>query len=260
MRLCIVFAMALVMGVLGQSSSNEPDVSVVTNSPAPEPTTPPPSLITITEAPITSPPSETSTISTEPTTTITTLSTAAPPSGGGATCVQQCLAQSAATVGCRSGADVACVCNSQTYLSLARTCFTNSGCDDISSQQAVQDYGTACSATTTPAETSMSTRSTSHTRTNSGSLTSLTTRTIVFTSGAVVSISRGVSSTITSGFTTVRTGQAGDFATDGGSVPTSGTDGGSANNAALGLGTGHLASAGMMMGLGVIGGIAVLVL
>ncbi|KDN37861.1 hypothetical protein RSAG8_09835, partial [Rhizoctonia solani AG-8 WAC10335] len=261
MRLSVVFALALAMTVLGQTSGNGPEVPTVTAEPAPETSSEPSSLppTTETQMSITPAPEGTATIST---TTPAPTSTAAPPSGGGPTCVQRCLAESATSVGCRSGADLACLCNSGTYLSLARTCFGNSGCDEATSQAAVQDYGTACSATTTPVQTSVSTRpiATSRTRTsNAGSLTSLTTQTLVFTSGAVVSISGGVSSTITSGFTTVRTGQAGDFGEGGGMAPTSGSDAGSANNGALGMKVGHLASAGMMMGLGVVGGIAVLV-
>ncbi|KAJ1306307.1 hypothetical protein OPQ81_011006 [Rhizoctonia solani] len=252
-----------VINALGQTSSNEPDVPDTTVGPTAEPTTKPLSFsMTDTQMTITSAPSGTSTIPTEPSTT-TPVSSAAPPSGGGATCVQRCLAQSASSVGCQSGADLPCVCNSQTYLSLARTCFTNSGCNEDASQAAVQDYGIACSATTTPSGSSISTRSTqptSRTRTNNPSLTSLTTQTLAFTSGEVVSISRGLSSTVTSGFTTVRTGQAGDFATDGGLLPTSGPGAGSNNNGALGMKGGYVASVGMMMGLGVIGGVAVLVL
>ncbi|CAE7214300.1 unnamed protein product, partial [Rhizoctonia solani] len=129
----------------------------------------------------------------------------------------------------------------------------------------------ACTVTTTPVDTSISepTRAptpTSRTRTTSdasatrppnGGSSTLTTQTIAFTSGAVISISRGVSSTITSGFTTIRTGQAGDVGAGGGAAPTSGSDSGGrpANNGAQ---VSRL-SAGMV-GLGLVGGIAVLVL
>ncbi|KAH7335024.1 hypothetical protein B0J17DRAFT_770535 [Rhizoctonia solani] len=261
MRLSLVFVVGLAMNVLGQSITNESEMPTRTVDPTPAPeTTPGPSSPVLTTGiltTITSTPEETP----SETTTPPIASTAAPPSGGGATCVQRCLAQSADTVGCRGGADIACVCSSETYLSVARTCFTSSGCEDTAAQEAVQHYGRACSATTSPAPTSVSTESTSRSRTNSGSLTRITTQTLAFTSGAVVSISRGVASTITSGFTTVRTGQAGDFATGGALVPTSGSDAGSSNNinAAPGMNVGHLSSFGMMMGLGVIGGVAVLV-
>ncbi|CAE6480191.1 unnamed protein product [Rhizoctonia solani] len=260
MRLPIVLTLALAMTVLGQTSSSEPEESTITAEPEPEPESTPWSWSSETQFSITPAP-ESTTMSTM---TAPPLSTAAPPSGGGPTCVQRCLAQSAASVGCSSGADLACLCNSQTYLSRARTCFTDSGCEEAVSQAAVQDYGRACSATSsTPVETSESTWSTTTSRTRSlanvPSVTSFTTRTIAFTSGAVVSISRGVSSTITSGFTTIRTERAGDFGTGGGLAPTSGPDSGSANNSALGVNVGHLGSAGMMMGLGLIGGIAVLV-
>ncbi|KEP47003.1 CFEM domain protein [Rhizoctonia solani 123E] len=260
MRLSVVFALAFAMTVLGQTSSSEPDVITTTDEPEPAPeSTPEPSSppATETEFSITSAPEPT----TMSTTTFPVASTAAPASGGGPTCVQRCLAQSATSVGCSSATDLACLCKSQTYLSLARTCFTDSGCEEAISQTAVQDYGRVCSATSTPTTWSTATPS-SRTRTsiaNVQSATSFTTRTIAFTSGAVVSISRGVSSTITSGFTTIRTEQAGDFGGGGGLAPTSGSDSGSANNGALGMNVGHLTSAGMMMGLGVIGGIAVLI-
>ncbi|CAE7170181.1 unnamed protein product, partial [Rhizoctonia solani] len=140
---------------------------------------------------------------------------------------------------------------SQTYLSVARTCFSSSACDDGLSQSAVRDYAAACTVTTTPVDTSTSestraptpnptpasrTRTTnddSPTRPPNGAST-LTTQTIAFTSGAVISISRGVSSTVTSGFTTIRTGQAGDVP-GGGAAPTSGSDAGGrpANNGTL---------------------------
>ncbi|CUA73156.1 hypothetical protein RSOLAG22IIIB_10596 [Rhizoctonia solani] len=237
MRFPAVFVLALAMSVLGQTNS-EPNVFTPTAdpepSPAPETTLEPSSPLPTSEPPtsITPAPDSSTTPSTIP---LPTPSSAAPPSGGGAT---------------------------QTYLSVARTCFTNSACDESASQAAVQDYGSACGATTTPVESSVgpSTRpaATVTPTPTSRTRTALTTQTIAFTSGAVISISRGVSSTVTSGFTTVRTGQAGDFGDGGGSAPTSGSDAGSANNGALGTSVGHLTSAGMMMGLGVVGGIAVL--
>ncbi|CAE6348800.1 unnamed protein product [Rhizoctonia solani] len=241
MRVSALFALGLATKALAQASSSGPE-------PTPEPTT---TLVFITDS------DTQTTITSTPTSTETTsfpiVSTAAPPTGGGATCVQRCLAEAADSVGCRGGADLECVCASGSYLSMARTCFTNSTCDNELSQAAVQDYGAACGATPTPSETLVTTRSTSLTPTP----ISPTTQTVVLTTSVVVTTPGGATSTVTSGFTTVRTVQNSGLTTGGASAPTTSTGGGSSNGAP-GMNIGHLTSMGTMLSLGVIGGIVVL--
>ncbi|CAE7202751.1 unnamed protein product [Rhizoctonia solani] len=102
------------------------------NTPSPEPT-----------------PTEPEEVNTPP------YSVALPPSEGGPTCVQRCLARSVASAGCKSGVDLACLFNRQvssffvrldlTHTSqpqLAWTCFPSSARDGDLSQLAVQDYAT----------------------------------------------------------------------------------------------------------------------
>jgi hypothetical protein len=70
--------------VITESTGPEP-TPVITSVPAPEPTEPPITVFSSSE---------------KQQTLFTSVGTAAPPSGGGATCAQQCLAQAAAQAGC----------------------------------------------------------------------------------------------------------------------------------------------------------------
>jgi hypothetical protein len=102
MRVFALFALALATKALAQASSSE-------SEPILEPTS---TLVLVTDSDteiiITPTPTPT------PTPTTTTpppiVSTAAPPIGGGATCVQKCLADAASKVGCTGGADLQCIC------------------------------------------------------------------------------------------------------------------------------------------------------
>lgn len=76
------------------------------------------------------------------------------------------------------------------------------------------------------------------------------------TSGAVITFS-GSATTITSGFTTVRTGQLGDFASNGGVEPRPTSDSGSSNRNGA---AGKQGVVGIMLGLGVVSAVAVLVI
>ncbi|CAE6348842.1 unnamed protein product [Rhizoctonia solani] len=93
----------------------------------------------------------------------------------------------------------------------------------------------ACGNGSPSSDISTSSRSTSvtasRTTSYSGTLTSATTQTLVVTSGAVLTLSGGSTTMVTSGFTTTRTGQAGDFATDGAVVQESGTPRPTSNDA-----------------------------
>ncbi|CAE7181630.1 unnamed protein product [Rhizoctonia solani] len=176
-------------------------------------------------------------------------SAALSPSEGGPICVQRCLARRVSS---------SLVRLDLTHTSqLAWTCFPSSACDDGLSQSAVQDYATCDDHTC---------RRKANTHTNFGQwgshttskrrLFQLTTQTVALTSGTAIPISRGMSSTVTSGFMTVRTGQAGTIGTGGGAAATSVSEAGGrqANRSAQ---VGQL-SAGMV-GLVLVGRIAVLV-
>ncbi|KAF8721660.1 hypothetical protein RHS02_08864, partial [Rhizoctonia solani] len=253
MRVSVLFALGLATSVLGQAIT----------SGTPDPTTTTIEFITDTdtETTITSTPTSTSS------STFPIASTAAPPVGGGATCVQRCLAEAADNVGCRGGADLTCVCASGSYLSIARTCFSDSRCDDALSQSAVQDYGSACSVSPTPPQPPVTTPvppptptpTPTPTRTTNAPPAPPTTQTVILTSSVVVTGPGGTASTIASGFTTIRTNQPGSQTTGGASGPSTSAGGGSSNGAA-GVNLGHLASMRTMVGLGVVGAIVVLLL
>ncbi|QRW25556.1 hypothetical protein RhiXN_07505 [Rhizoctonia solani] len=104
------------------------------------------------------------------------------------------------------------------YMSTAQICFNDSFCQNADVQNAIEDYGTVCRNGNQNSGTETSPRSTSptpsRTRSRSDGLTSATTQTFVVTSGAVLTLSGGSTTRIVSDFTTTRTGQVGDFATD----------------------------------------------
>ncbi|CAE7205707.1 unnamed protein product [Rhizoctonia solani] len=248
MKIIAFLALALATRVVAQSASTEPETG-------PESSASP--VFTQSDPPISETP--TPTISgprdTETSTTSITLPTpsATSPVGGGATCVQSCLAKAASQAGCTSSADVPCICQSRIYASTAQSCFSDSACENGASQSAIGDYGTVCRNGNTSSETNQSSRPTSpipsRTKSYSGRLASPTTQTIVITSGAVVTLPGGSATTIVSGYTTTRTGQAGDFADGGAMTP----DPGAGNGATVTRPTVWGYGGGLVV-LGIIGG------
>ncbi|CAE7126085.1 unnamed protein product [Rhizoctonia solani] len=69
---------------------------------------------------------------------------AAPPSGGGATCAQGCLARAATQVRCGGSGDFRCVCNKSEYVGQARACFDQSRCAGSDIGQALEHLDIAC--------------------------------------------------------------------------------------------------------------------
>ncbi|CAE7199024.1 unnamed protein product, partial [Rhizoctonia solani] len=67
---------------------------------------------------------------------------ATPPSGGGATCVQDCLAHAASQVGCGGSGNLRCACNKSAYV--AWDCFGQSGCAGPDIGRALGDLNVAC--------------------------------------------------------------------------------------------------------------------
>ncbi|KEP47001.1 CFEM domain protein [Rhizoctonia solani 123E] len=65
-------------------------------------------------------------------------------SGGGATCVQGCLARAASQVGCGSSANFWCVCKKGAYVGKAWDCFGQSGCPGSDIGKALGDLKSAC--------------------------------------------------------------------------------------------------------------------
>ncbi|CAE6450882.1 unnamed protein product [Rhizoctonia solani] len=266
MRIASILALTLAMRVVAQSASTTPDVTpelstriISTESEPPVSHTPTP---TISDPGITE--TTTSTTTTPPTST----STAPPPIGGGATCVQSCLAKAATQAGCKNSADVPCICQSGVYINTAQGCFSTSACENADVQSAIGDYGTVCRNGNPSSESNQSSRSissaSSRTRRYSGSLSVVTTQTLVVTSGAVITLSGGSATTVSSGFTTTRTGQAGDFATGGPFAPEPGATE-AAGNGAAGNGAPKVHPVawnhgGILVALGVVGGALVLVL
>ncbi|KDN37863.1 hypothetical protein RSAG8_09837, partial [Rhizoctonia solani AG-8 WAC10335] len=79
-----------------------------------------------------------------PRTTLAMTATSGPGSGGGATCVQGCLARAASQVGCGSSANFWCVCKKGAYVGKAWDCFGQSGCPQSDIGKALGDLKVAC--------------------------------------------------------------------------------------------------------------------
>ncbi|CAE6480184.1 hypothetical protein ACGC1H_005296 [Rhizoctonia solani] len=253
MRITSTLTLILAMRVVAQTASTEPDagselstrtISTQSNS-----------LVSDTPTPTISDPGSTEfATGTSTSTTLPPTGTSPPPIGGGATCVQSCLAEAAAQAGCKSSVDVRCICQSGIYISTAQSCFSNSACDNANSQSAIGDYGTVCRNGNGSNQSSRSVSSTlTRTKSYSGSLASPTTQTFIVTSGAVITLPSGSATTITSGFTTTRTGQAGDFATGGAVVPDPRASNAPSNGAIAARSTGWKYG-GILTALGVVGG------
>ncbi|CAE6480206.1 hypothetical protein ACGC1H_005299 [Rhizoctonia solani] len=73
-----------------------------------------------------------------------TSATSGPGSGGGATCVQGCLARAASQVGCGGSANFWCVCKKGAYVGKAWDCFGQSGCPGPDIGKALGDLNVAC--------------------------------------------------------------------------------------------------------------------
>ncbi|CAE6349665.1 unnamed protein product [Rhizoctonia solani] len=222
MRIASIVVLTLALRIFAQSTGTESNngSNLSTSS-----TTESDTLVSVAPTTTISEPENSGTTTTTSTTESPTA-TAPPPVGGGATCVQSCLAKAATQVGCKNLVDVPCVCQSAAYMSTAQICFNDSFCQNADVQNAIEDYGTVCRNGNQNSGTETSPRSTSptpsRTRSRSDGLTSATTQTFIVTSGAVLTLSGGSTTRIVSDFTTTRTGQVGDFATD--STPVQGTE------------------------------------
>ncbi|KAJ1306309.1 hypothetical protein OPQ81_011008 [Rhizoctonia solani] len=67
-----------------------------------------------------------------------------PGEGGGATCVQTCLARAASQVGCGGSANFRCVCKKGGYVGKSWDCFGQSGCPADAIGRALADLNVAC--------------------------------------------------------------------------------------------------------------------
>ncbi|CAE6519503.1 hypothetical protein RSOLAG22IIIB_10594 [Rhizoctonia solani] len=70
--------------------------------------------------------------------------TSNPGTGGGATCVQGCLARAASQVGCGGSGNFWCVCKKGAYVGKAWDCFGQSGCSGSDIGKALGDLNVAC--------------------------------------------------------------------------------------------------------------------
>ncbi|QRV98476.1 hypothetical protein RhiJN_26495 [Ceratobasidium sp. AG-Ba] len=194
----------------------------------------------------------------------TSVGTAAPPNGGGATCVQDCLAIAASGAGCSSSVDIRCVCSSFTFLGLAQNCFGMSSCDSGSASRALNDQRVVCGAGATtstgqPTQAPSTASALTPVRTDSGTLSGFNTvttsrqassSTVLLSSGAVLTVS-GVRTTLTAGLTVVSQ-----------PLESAKTGGAESSNSNGGLSV-HMAIqrwdlAGWVVGFGIVGGPAVL--
>ncbi|QRV98469.1 hypothetical protein RhiJN_26488 [Ceratobasidium sp. AG-Ba] len=227
--------------------------------------------------------SETTTPSSTSASPSSTFASASSPVGGGQTCVQDCLAQAASSIGLliqdafaqgkshliHAGRHTHSWMHSSSFVSNARSCFTDENCDSAAASSAISDHTSVCDSLSTPSITSGTTPTSSRppqpsitqtpvTRTPSPSRppesTVSSVATFVIQSGAVITVSNSV---YTAGgvVTTTFSGKMGDFAGGNGVTRLGANDAGATSipNTGFALGV-RIPVAGLTVVMGVVVG------